>query len=70
MAGVPSSVVRFICFIPTGMLGFNGLGIYNSAKKLGDIYGDMPNGDDFLEGLKLFSEGVGNHPRAHAYQML
>lgn len=62
-AGVPSSLVRFICFIPTGMLGFNGVGIYNSAKKLGDIYGDMSSGDDFLQGLKLFSDGVGCTPR-------
>lgn len=56
--GIPSSIIRFICHIPTGMVGFNGNGIYNRATGLDDIYDAIPRGRVFLHGLELVGKGV------------
>jgi hypothetical protein len=56
--GIPSCIIRFICHIPSGMVGFNGQSLYNSAKRLDGtgIYDEIPNGREFLQGLQLFSD--------------
>ncbi|KAK7224130.1 hypothetical protein V2G26_012133 [Clonostachys chloroleuca] len=54
MAGVPSCIIRFICHIPTGILGSRGLGYQNDALKLDDdLFNSIPNGLQFREGLQI-----------------
>ncbi|CAG9986659.1 unnamed protein product [Clonostachys byssicola] len=54
MAGVPSCIIRFICHIPTGILGSRGLVYQNDALKLGDgLFNSIPNGHQFREGLQI-----------------
>lgn len=58
MSGVVSVVIRFICHIPAGIAGIGALGLYNSAKGLGDIFDVIPNGHRFLHGLQIAGQGV------------
>ncbi|GIJ86993.1 hypothetical protein Asppvi_005892 [Aspergillus pseudoviridinutans] len=51
--GIASCIFRFICHIPTGMMGFDGIHIYEQAKSLGKIYDVIPQGWNFLRGLHI-----------------
>ncbi|VUC21292.1 unnamed protein product [Clonostachys rosea] len=54
MAGVPSCIIRFICHVPTGILGSRGLEYQNDALKLdGSLFDSIKNGHQFLEGLQI-----------------
>ena len=53
-----SSFIRFICHIPTGMLGFNNLSLYQGVRNLGDIYDVIPYGRDLLQGMKIVTGAV------------
>ncbi|KAL2130158.1 hypothetical protein VTI74DRAFT_6813 [Chaetomium olivicolor] len=55
--GVFSSIIRFICHIPTGMIGINGLTYYNRVKGLGDIYDVIPSGGSLLKGMAIVGIG-------------
>jgi hypothetical protein len=46
-------IVSFICHIPSGMVGINGLSDWKNAKDLGDIYDVIPHGRVFLQGLQF-----------------
>ncbi|EER29966.1 hypothetical protein D8B26_007239 [Coccidioides posadasii str. Silveira] len=50
--GLPSVIIRFVCHVPTGMVGIIGLNLYNLVHDL-DIYDVLPNGKSFLQGLHL-----------------
>lgn len=66
MGGVVSCVVSFICHIPLGMVGINGVSMYNKVRNLGDIYNVIPHGASFLDGLSYVAYTVRNpdHPQA------
>ncbi|KAK3293015.1 uncharacterized protein B0H64DRAFT_327902 [Chaetomium fimeti] len=51
--GTPSWIIRFICHIPTGMMGINCLGTYRQSTGLGDIYDVIPHGRAFLQGMQF-----------------
>lgn len=64
MAGVPSSIIRFICHIPTGWAGISSLDMYNGATALNQsIFDDIPNGQAFLYGLQIVGQAVDSHIR-------
>ncbi|KAF7555457.1 hypothetical protein G7Z17_g2107 [Cylindrodendrum hubeiense] len=54
--GVTSCILRFAGHIPTGMMGFTGLNLYNHANKLGNIYDVIPHGRTFLHGVKIVGQ--------------
>jgi len=60
MGGVVSCVVSFICHIPLGMAGINGLSLYKKARGLGDIRDVIPHGASFLDGLAYVAYTVRN----------
>ncbi|KAM5386866.1 hypothetical protein ACJZ2D_000159 [Fusarium nematophilum] len=55
-SGVVSAGLRFCGHLPTGMMGFSGINLYNRAKTLGDIYDVIPHGRAFLQGLQLVGQ--------------
>jgi len=55
--GVPSAVIRFICHIPLGILGFDGIFLYNCVRSL-DIFRLLPHGQTFHEGLRIVGQAV------------
>ena len=57
MSGVPSAVIRFVSHILLGSLGFRGISLYNSVKKL-EVFGILPHGHLFLEGLRIAGQAV------------
>lgn len=60
MGGVVSCVLSFICHIPLGMVGINGVSMYNKVRNLGDIYNTIPHGASFLDGLAYVAYTVRN----------
>lgn len=56
--GATSCIIRFICHIPTGMMGFEGYDYYQSVKDYGEIYDSIPNGWIFLQGMKTVGMAV------------
>ena len=60
MGGAVSCVVSFICHIPLGMVGINGLALYKMAQGLGDITNVIPHGANFINGLACVAYTVWN----------
>lgn len=60
--GAVSCIIRFVCHIPTGMMGAQGIAIYNKVKGLGDIYDIIPHGRTFLQGLQIVGFAVRSGP--------
>lgn len=56
--GGVSCIIRFICHIPTGMMGISGLSTYTQLASLGDIYDNIPHGKAFLEGMSFIGYAV------------
>ena len=48
-----SSFIRFICAIPTGMMGFHAQSVYQAVRNLGDIYDVIPYGRGLLQGIYI-----------------
>ncbi|KAK4040818.1 hypothetical protein C8A01DRAFT_15382 [Parachaetomium inaequale] len=49
--GGVSCIIRFICHIPSGMMGARSLTNYNYSMGLGDIYDVIPHGKTFIQGM-------------------
>jgi hypothetical protein len=56
--GGVSCIIRFICHIPSGMMGARSLTNYNHGMGLGDIYDVIPHGKTFIQGMGVVGYAV------------
>ncbi len=48
-------IISFICHVPAGMVGVNGISNWKNAQDLGGIYDVIPHGQVFFRGLTISS---------------